>query len=239
MGGHNEPALMVATNKVGVAKQLSIRAEDGSVQTIAESTSPEAAEAWKQVIRADVCAYCAGPGGTIDHIVSRAMGGSSKSIRNWTGACAKCNGRRGSRGILYFLANTADNGAERRENIIKAAYHKRRFDIGPEVRRAIAGLTTKEERRLAAETVVKRQRRWKAARDKAWRRERKRLHRRDKAWRRERKRLHRKLVGMGHTSLDDPTAVQGKRHTRFGDVNRPEDPPQLTTAGPEPLARNP
>ena len=151
MGGHNEPALMVATNKVGVAKQLSIRAEDGSVQTIAESTSPEAAEAWKQVIRADVCAYCAGPGGTIDHIVSRAMGGSSKSIRNWTGACAKCNGRRGSRGILYFLANTADNGAERRENIIKAAYHKRRFDIGPEVRRAIAGLTTKEERRRAAE----------------------------------------------------------------------------------------
>ena len=225
MGGHNEPALMVATNKVGVAKQLSIRAEDGSVQTIAESTSPEAAEAWKQVIRADVCAYCAGPGGTIDHIVSRAMGGSSKSIRNWTGACAKCNGQRGSRGILYFLANTADNGAERRENIIKAAYHKRRFDIGPEVRRAIAGLTTKEERRRAAETIVKRQRRWKAARDKAWRRER--------------KRLHRKLVGMGHTSLDDPTAVQGKRHTRFGDVNRPEDQPQPTTAGPEPWRNTP
>ena len=226
MGGHNEPALlMVATNKVGVAKQLSIRAEDGSVRTIAESTSPEAAEAWKDVIRADVCAYCAGPGGTIDHIVSRAMGGSSKSIRNWTGACAKCNGRRGSRGILYFLAHAADNGAERRENIIKAAYHRRRIDIGPEIRQAIAGLATKDERRRAAENVLKRQRRWKTARDEAWRRERKRLHRR--------------LVGMGHTSLDDPTAVQGKRHTSFGDVNRPDESTQPTTAGPEPARNTP
>ena len=158
MGGHNEPALMVATNKVGVAKQLSIRAEDGSVQTIAESTSPEAAEAWKQVIRADVCAYCAGPGGTIDHIVSRAMGGSSKSIRNWTGACAKCNGRRGSRGILYFLANTADNGAERRENIIKAAYHAA---VSP-----VSGGST-SDRRSGGQSPVSPQRR-----SAAWRRRR-------------------------------------------------------------------
>ena len=203
------PAFVIATNRVGVAKQLSIRHGNGRLTTIAESTSPEAAEAWRTVIRRDVCAYCGGPGGTIDHIISQAMGGSPKSIRNWTGACAACNGRRGSRGLLYFLADAVDEAAERRETIIQTAWHRRRIDIGPEVRRAIAGLATKEERRRAAESVVRRHRRGKTVRDREWRRER--------------KRLHRKLVGMGHTALDDPTALQGKRHTTFGDVNRLDD----------------
>ena len=206
MHGPGNAVLAIATNRVGVAKQMTVRMKDGGIRIIAESTSPEAAEAWKNIIRADVCAYCGGPGGTIDHIISRAMGGSPKSIRNWTGACAGCNGRRGSRGVLYFLADAADEAAEQREAVIQAAYHRRRIDIGPEIRRAIAGLPTKEARREAAEAVVKRHRHRKDARDRAWRRERKRLHRR--------------LVGMGHTSLDDPTAVQGRRHTTFGEVNR-------------------
>lgn len=58
---------------------------------------------YREVLRADPCAYCAGAGGTLDHIHPIAYGGAD-SWENLTGACQTCNGAKGARLLLRFLA---------------------------------------------------------------------------------------------------------------------------------------
>lgn len=58
-----------------------------------------------RVIRADPCAYCGAPGGTVDHIVPRSL--RIKHLHDWVnyvGACEGCNGRKSDRPLLFFLA---------------------------------------------------------------------------------------------------------------------------------------
>ena len=58
---------------------------------------------WKQLIRRDPCAYCGGPGGTMDHIRPQASGGQA-DWKNVTGACRSCNNKKCSWPLLMFLA---------------------------------------------------------------------------------------------------------------------------------------
>lgn len=60
------------------------------------------------MLRADPCAYCGGPGGTVDHVEprSRAARGLG-SVHGWTntvGACGPCNGRKSDHPLLVWLA---------------------------------------------------------------------------------------------------------------------------------------
>ncbi len=52
-------------------------------------------------LRKDPCAYCGGPGGTVDHVVPKSSGGDGNN--NLTGACYQCNGRKDSKDLLSFL----------------------------------------------------------------------------------------------------------------------------------------
>jgi hypothetical protein len=65
--------------------------------------------AWERIIRADPCAYCGRPAGTVDHIeprnplrVCRGLGGVY-SWMNFTAACESCNGRKKDLPLLLFL----------------------------------------------------------------------------------------------------------------------------------------
>lgn len=62
---------------------------------------------WREIVRADPCAWCGGAGGYIDHIVpqSRCNAGRRKSWMNLTGTCAKCNVQRGDAPVLQWLAD--------------------------------------------------------------------------------------------------------------------------------------
>jgi 5-methylcytosine-specific restriction endonuclease McrA len=53
-------------------------------------------------LRLDPCAWCGGPGGTIDHIVPRAVGAAATDL-NLTGSCAACNEAKGRWPLLPFL----------------------------------------------------------------------------------------------------------------------------------------
>lgn len=68
---------------------------------------------WRNVLRADPCAYCGGPGGTIDHIVATATEGEN-ALENLTGACPKCNVAKADRPLLSFLLDRADTSDRRR-----------------------------------------------------------------------------------------------------------------------------
>lgn len=57
---------------------------------------------WLTVIRRDVCVYCAGAGGTAEHVRPRHHGGANHSD-NRAGACLACNHARGSYPLLRFL----------------------------------------------------------------------------------------------------------------------------------------
>lgn len=60
--------------------------------------------AWRRLLRADPCAYCGGPGGSVDHIVPRAS--RRQGVERWTnlvGACERCNGHKRDRPLLMFL----------------------------------------------------------------------------------------------------------------------------------------
>jgi 5-methylcytosine-specific restriction endonuclease McrA len=65
-------------------------------------------DAWLRMLRADPCAYCGGPGGTVDHVEPRsrpARGiGSVHGWVNTVGACGPCNGRKSDRTLLLWLA---------------------------------------------------------------------------------------------------------------------------------------
>jgi hypothetical protein len=52
--------------------------------------------------RLDPCAYCGGPGGTIDHTVPLAAG-AAPTVGNLTGACPACNEAKGRWPLLPFL----------------------------------------------------------------------------------------------------------------------------------------
>ena len=62
---------------------------------------------WREIVRADPCAWCGGAGGSVDHIVprSRCSRGRQKSWTNLTGACAECNGQRDDAPALQWLAD--------------------------------------------------------------------------------------------------------------------------------------
>lgn len=68
-------------------------------------------EGWMRVIRRDPCSFCAGAGGTVDHIepqARRARGiGGVHSWVNYAGACESCNSKKGSMPLLEFLGRRA------------------------------------------------------------------------------------------------------------------------------------
>lgn len=58
--------------------------------------------AWVRVLWRDPCAYCGGPGGTVDHITAVYCGGRAEPS-NLTGACPRCNLDKGAMPLLGFL----------------------------------------------------------------------------------------------------------------------------------------
>lgn len=61
-------------------------------------------DAWRRLLRLDSCAYCGGPGGTVDHVVPRASG--LRSVESWVnlvGACSACNSSKRDDSLLLFL----------------------------------------------------------------------------------------------------------------------------------------
>jgi len=64
-------------------------------------------EAWQSLLRRDPCAYCSGPGGTVDHVEPRARVvtgiGTAHGWLNVAGACAACNGAKRDTRMLTFL----------------------------------------------------------------------------------------------------------------------------------------
>lgn len=70
-------------------------------QQVHRRRMPKLAEAkeYATILVRDVCAYCNGPGGVIEHIQSNEQG-------NWwnlTAACAPCNAKKRSRSLVEFL----------------------------------------------------------------------------------------------------------------------------------------
>ena len=63
--------------------------------------TPEALE-YVQIILADPCAYCGGPGGTVDHIVALADGGDGE-WDNLGGACLSCNTSKKATPMLIWM----------------------------------------------------------------------------------------------------------------------------------------
>lgn len=66
------------------------------------------AEEWKTLFDSygGLCVYCAAPATTRDHVVPLARGGTD-SIENIAPACLSCNARKGSHGMLAFMARRA------------------------------------------------------------------------------------------------------------------------------------
>jgi 5-methylcytosine-specific restriction endonuclease McrA len=56
----------------------------------------------KVIARRDPCAFCGGPGGTIDHVVPRSSGGRNV-WSNVAGACWQCNHDKAAVSLLEFL----------------------------------------------------------------------------------------------------------------------------------------
>lgn len=54
------------------------------------------------IVARDPCAYCGDAGGTIDHIMPLAYGGSN-DWENLTGACLSCNSRKSDKLLLAWL----------------------------------------------------------------------------------------------------------------------------------------
>jgi HNH endonuclease len=57
--------------------------------------------AYRRVLRADPCAYCGEPGGALDHVEPRHLGGAD-DWTNLAGVCGSCNSAK-TLGLLDFL----------------------------------------------------------------------------------------------------------------------------------------
>jgi hypothetical protein len=55
---------------------------------------------WCEVIRLDVCAYCGGPAGAVDHIDNDLAQGTWENL---AGACMACNSAKNTKPLLTFL----------------------------------------------------------------------------------------------------------------------------------------
>lgn len=65
-------------------------------------------QAWLRIIRADPCAYCGGPGGTVDHVVPRSRGlPGTYDWSNVVGACQTCNENKADSDLLLYLRGRA------------------------------------------------------------------------------------------------------------------------------------
>lgn len=64
--------------------------------------------AWARIVRTDPCALCGEAAGSLDHIEPRSLPtrgiGSAHSWLNYAGMCDRCNGGKGARGLLDFMA---------------------------------------------------------------------------------------------------------------------------------------
>lgn len=60
-----------------------------------------------EVLRSDVCAYCGGNAGHVDHIVPTAKGGDSTPA-NLTAACGPCNRQKNAMSLLAYLLYRLD-----------------------------------------------------------------------------------------------------------------------------------
>ena len=64
-------------------------------------------QAWASIVRRDVCSFCAGPAGTVDHIEPQAHSarglGGSHSWLNFTAACERCNTGKADHSLLEWL----------------------------------------------------------------------------------------------------------------------------------------
>lgn len=75
--------------------------------------------AWQRLLRLDPCAFCAGPGGTVDHVeprsrAARGVGGSPHGWQNLVGACETCNGAKRDSSLLAYLHRRRAPRARRR-----------------------------------------------------------------------------------------------------------------------------
>lgn len=63
---------------------------------------PESEAIYVRALYGDPCAYCGGPGGTVDHITPSARRGRNHWT-NYTAACVECNRRKGAVPLLRLL----------------------------------------------------------------------------------------------------------------------------------------
>jgi 5-methylcytosine-specific restriction endonuclease McrA len=66
------------------------------------STLGEVDKDYVALLLKDPCSYCNGPGGTIDHIVPLADGGTN-DWWNMTSACKSCNSSKGTNHLVQFF----------------------------------------------------------------------------------------------------------------------------------------
>jgi 5-methylcytosine-specific restriction endonuclease McrA len=64
-------------------------------------------DAYKHVLRADPCAVCSAPAGTVDHITPRSRGGRSR-VDNLTGMCLPHNREKDDEKLLLWLLYRRD-----------------------------------------------------------------------------------------------------------------------------------
>lgn len=75
-------------------------------------------EAWARIVRTDPCALCGEAAGSLDHIEPRSLPtrglGSAHSWLNYAGMCDRCNGGKGAKGLLDFMARRRGTPGRRR-----------------------------------------------------------------------------------------------------------------------------
>jgi 5-methylcytosine-specific restriction endonuclease McrA len=72
--------------------------------------SGETAE-YVAIIKGDPCSYCGAPMEHVDHIVPFSAGGPT-DWENLAPACARCNRRKSSKSLVFFLLEQAEGGDE-------------------------------------------------------------------------------------------------------------------------------
>lgn len=70
---------------------------------------------FREMLRHELCSYCGGPGGTVDHITPKAELGKQEDMTkspwkykasgdyNLTACCFECNQAKGDMGLLQFM----------------------------------------------------------------------------------------------------------------------------------------